>query len=262
MVKKSLSATDPSRHLVKLSQQVFTEECDRTSFIQTLQHPISYPPAILWTRPRPESLPSDLTPLPPLTWQPTWVDRLPLGSRPGAHPLHQSGHFYCLDFSSIFAISVLGAIPTPVTTLVDLCAAPGGKSLYSWRALQPTTLLCNETVRKRVKILIANLKRCGVFQAQVFNLDPALWAEHTPHSAQVVVVDAPCSGQSLLAKGGKVPGCFHPITTNRNANRQKRILAGAAQLVAPGGYLVYTTCTYAPAENEEVGAWPCQGAPI
>lgn len=263
MGKKSASpgATAPSRQLTKLSQQIFTATEERAAFVQALQHPTPYPPAILWTRPRPQPLPSALTPLPPLAWQPPWVDRLPVGCRPGAHPLHQSGHFYCLDFSSIFAISVLGMVPAPVTTLVDLCAAPGGKSLYSWVALQPEMLLCNETVRKRVKILIANLKRCGAFSAQVFNLDPAVWAEQTPHSAQVVLVDAPCSGQSLLAKGETVPGCFHPVTINRNANRQKRILAHAAQLVAPGGYLVYTTCTYSPGENEQVGTWLMQRFP-
>jgi len=71
----------------------------------------------------------------------------------------------------------------------------------------------------------------------------------------VVIVDAPCSGQSLLAKGSQVPGCFHPVTMNKNANRQKRILANSAQIVAPQGYLAYMTCTYAPAENEQVCEW-------
>jgi 16S rRNA C967 or C1407 C5-methylase (RsmB/RsmF family) len=71
----------------------------------------------------------------------------------------------------------------------------------------------------------------------------------------VVIVDAPCSGQSLLAKGAKAPGCFHPVTINKNANRQKRILANAAQLVAPQGYLAYMTCTYSVEENEQVIEW-------
>ena len=75
------------------------------------------------------------------------------------------------------------------------------------------------------------------------------------HSVDLVLVDAPCSGQSLLAKGQKVPGCFHPVTLQRNASRQKRILAAAATLVRPGGHLAYMTCTYAPEENEQVGRW-------
>ncbi len=244
-----------SRQGVKLGERLFAEGGDRAAFLAALQHPTPYPPAILWLGNRPDPLPPALTPLPPLPWQPPWVDRLPLGSRPGRHPLHQAGQFYCLDFSSVLAMGVLGAIPGPVETVLDLCAAPGGKSVYSWVALQPGQLLCNEVVRKRVKILISNLKRCGLFSALVFNLDPLDWATQAPHCAQVVLVDAPCSGQSLLAKGETVPGCFHPVTVNRNANRQRRILAQAAALVAPGGYLVYTTCTYSPEENEQVGTW-------
>jgi 16S rRNA C967 or C1407 C5-methylase (RsmB/RsmF family) len=156
--------------------------------------------------------------------------------------------------------------------VIDLCAAPGGKSLYLWAALQPEVLLCNEVIRKRVKILIANLKRCGITQARVMNLDPAAMVGDgrgssrdghdsgsgrlsLAYSADLVLVDAPCSGQSLLAKGQKVPGCFHPVTLKRNASRQKRILAAAATLVRPGGHLAYMTCTYAPEENEQVGRW-------
>ena len=71
----------------------------------------------------------------------------------------------------------------------------------------------------------------------------------------LVIVDAPCSGQSLLAKGEKAPGCFHPTAINKSANRQKRIIANSAQLVAPQGYLAYMTCTYSPAENEQVCQW-------
>lgn len=244
---------DPSRHLLKLSQQLFEAESDRAAFIAALQQPPRFSPAILWTRPRPDAL--DWTPLPLLPWQPAFVDRLAPEARPGAHPLHGAGYFYCLDFSSVFAIAVIQAIQEPVKTAIDLCAAPGGKSLFTWLSHQPRWLLCNEVVRKRIKILIANLKRCGAHNSIILNLDPAQLADKTPDSADLVVVDAPCSGQSLLAKGQKAPGCFHPVTLNRNAKRQKRILANAAQLVAPGGYLAYMTCTYAPDENERVCTW-------
>jgi hypothetical protein len=131
----------------------------------------------------------------------------------------------------VFAASLMQAIADPIEVAIDLCAAPGGKSLCTWVMRQPQRLLCNEVIRKRVKILIANLKRCGAMEAIVLNQDPAILAEQLPNSAQLVLVDAPCSGQSLLAKGVDVPGCFHKVTLNRNANRQKRILANAAQLV-------------------------------
>ncbi|MEM9006832.1 MAG: RsmB/NOP family class I SAM-dependent RNA methyltransferase [Cyanobacteria bacterium P01_F01_bin.86] len=169
--------------------------------------------------------------------------------------MHEKGYFYCLDFSSVFAVSAIQTISQTVDVVIDLCAAPGGKSLFAWVALRPKHLLCNEVIRKRVKILISNLKRCGAMEAIVLNLDPTILAEQTPHCAQLVLVDAPCSGQSLLAKGQAVAGCFHKVTVNRNANRQKRILANAAQLVQPEGYLLYSTCTYAPEENEQVGTW-------
>jgi 16S rRNA C967 or C1407 C5-methylase (RsmB/RsmF family) len=157
--------------------------------------------------------------------------------------------------ASVFAAAVLTAIPTRGGQVLDLCAAPGGKSLLARHLLQPDQLWCNEVVRKRVRILIANLKRCGATEAVVFNLDPEVWAEQAPQGATVVLVDAPCSGQSLLAKGDSALGCFHPQLINRNAGRQRRILAAAAAILAPGGYLAYMTCTFSPEENERVGAW-------
>ena len=71
----------------------------------------------------------------------------------------------------------------------------------------------------------------------------------------MVIVDAPCTGQSLLAKGDKALGCFHPVSINKSASRQKRIMANAAQTVAGGGYLAYMTCTFSTEENEQVGEW-------
>lgn len=244
---------EPSAQLVRLARRLFPAEGDRAALIEALTHPPTFSPTLLWTRPRPSHL--DWEVLPPLPWQPPFVDRLATPIRPGQHPLHAQGYYYCLDFSSVFAVTPIQAIPTPVPGVIDLCAAPGGKSLFAWVGLRPQWLLCNEVIRKRVKILVANLKRCGAEGAIVLNLDTVVLAEHLPNCAPLVLVDAPCSGQSLVAKGEKVPGCFHKVTVNRNANRQKRILANAAQLVQPQGYLLYSTCTYAPEENEQVCAW-------
>jgi len=137
--------------------------------------------------------------------------------------------WYCLDFSSVFATSLMQAIAEPIEVAIDLCVAPGGKRLCTWVMRKPQRLLCNEVIRKRVKILIANLKRCGAMDAIVLNQNSIVLAEQLPNSAQLVLVDAPCSGPSLLAKGVDVPDCFHKVTLHRNANRQKRILANAAQ---------------------------------
>lgn len=242
-----------SKQLVKLADRLFDTAGDREQFIQALQEPRPFAPTILWTKPKPPEFAEAV--LPPLPWQPPFVDRLAANIRPGQHPLHNQGYFYCLDFSSVFAASAMQTIESPIEVAIDLCAAPGGKSLFTWVAKRPQYLLCNEVIRKRVRILIANLKRCGAFNASVLNLDPVILAAQTPHCAQLVLVDAPCSGQSLLAKGEKVEGCFHKVTLNRNANRQKRILANAAQLVQSEGYLLYSTCTFAPDENEQVCTW-------
>jgi len=214
---------------------------------------------------------------PPLPWQPPFVDRLSATEKPGKHSLHEQGYYYCLDFSSVFAASSLLAIPQsevqPETQqfqlIIDVCAAPGGKSLFALRALQPKTLISNEVIGKRIGALISNLKRCSISEAFaqrtakkiVLSLDSKILAEEIPKAADVVIVDAPCTGQSLLAKGEKAPGCFHPVNINKNANRQKRILANSAQLVAPQGYLAYMTCAYSPEENEQVGEWLLQKFP-
>lgn len=243
----------PSRLLTRFSQRLFAEPEQQAEFIAALTEPQPFAPCILWLKPRPETNPFEV--LPPLSWQPANCDRIAPGTQPGQHPLHQQGYYYCLDFSSIFAASVLLTIQATPPLLLDVCAAPGGKSLFAWQTLKPDLLISNEVISKRIGMLISNLQRCQVQPAAVTSLDPQVLAAQIPQTASVVVVDAPCSGQSLLAKGAKAPGCFHPVRINQNANRQKRILANAAQLVAPGGYLAYMTCAFSMEENEQVCGW-------
>lgn len=250
-----------SNLLVKFSQKLFEDPNQQQQFIDALIHPQSYSPCILWCHDRPAEIPFQVQP--PLPWQPKFVDRLAVGEKPGQHLLHDQGYFYCLDFSSVFAVSTLLTLKTPVTTpvttpvnsVVDMCASPGGKSIFAWVALHPQTMLSNEVIGKRLGALVSNLKRCQVKEAIALSLDSSILATELSKTADVVLVDAPCTGQSLLAKGGKAPGCFHPVTINKNANRQKRILANSAQVVAPQGYLAYMTCAYSPEENEQVSEW-------
>lgn len=243
----------PSNLLLKVSRRLFTNLDEQASFIDALMNPQPFPPCILWCQEKPE-----VSPFPveiPTPWQPDFVDRLYLGEKPGQHPLHQQGYFYCLDFSSVFAASILLTIPQPVSLVFDMCAAPGGKSVFAWKALQPDLLISNEVIGKRLGMLISNLKRCQIKPSGVVNRDSSIFAEMFPASSDLVIVDAPCTGQSLLAKGEKAPGCFHHTAINKSANRQKRIIANSAQIVAPQGYLAYMTCTYSPEENEQVCEW-------
>jgi 16S rRNA C967 or C1407 C5-methylase (RsmB/RsmF family) len=248
-----------SKLLVKFSQKLFPTPSEQQQFIAALTQPQPFSPCILWCRSKPSETPFPTEP--PIAWQPDFIDRLQVGEKPGQHPLHEQGYFYCLDFSSVFAISTLLSLDFPVQTVIDMCASPGGKSMFAWVLLQPSHLISNEVIGKRLGALISNFKRCHVKPATVLNLDSSLLAEQLPRSADLVLVDAPCSGQSLLAKGLKNPGCFHPVTINKNANRQKRILANSAQLVAPQGYLAYMTCAYSIEENEQVSEWLVQHFP-
>ncbi|ARU40908.1 hypothetical protein CCB80_07025 [Armatimonadetes bacterium Uphvl-Ar1] len=138
--------------------------------------------------------------------------------------------------------------------VVDVCAAPGGKAMLAQGILGLERLVCNEVIGKRLGMLRSNLDRCRV-SAEIRNLDPGKLADEFEGMADVVIVDAPCSGQSVLVKGGDNPGCFHPKTVEKNAMRQRRILAESARMVRSGGWLMYSTCTYSVAENEGLVEW-------
>lgn len=246
-------ARTPSRYLQKLAAALFSDSDARDAFIDSLTNPATYPESILWMSARPSDFPFECVER--LSWQPEYVDRLVSGQRPGAHALHQQGAYYCLDLSSVFAAQVLTVVPEDISLLLDLCAAPGGKAACAYRLLAPERIICNETIGKRLGALTSNLKRCNIKPAFVTNRDPRELRPLVESALELVVVDAPCSGQSLLTKGEESAGCFHPTTINLNKNRQRRIIAEAGAMVAPGGYLAYMTCTFAADENEELIEW-------
>jgi len=243
----------PSNLLLKVSRRLFTNLDEQEKFLEALLKPEPFLPSILWCQEKPEISPFAVET--PTHWQPQFIDRLYLGEKPGKHLFHEKGYFYCLDFSSVFAATTLLAIPQSVHLVFDMCAAPGGKSIFAWKALQPDLLISNEVIGKRLGMLISNLKRCQINPSAVVNRDSSIFAQMSPSSSNLVIVDAPCTGQSLLAKGEKAPGCFHPTAINKSANRQKRIIANSAKLVSSQGYLAYMTCTYSPEENEQVCEW-------
>lgn len=187
-------------------------------------------------------------------WQPDWVSVLD-DTTGGQDPRHIAGSYYLLDFSSIVSASVFLAIKQPIHTVLDLCAAPGGKGIFAWRALHPDLLVSNEVIAKRTGMLIANLQRCHLPNAAVVRFDPSQLASLVPQSFDLTIVDAPCSGQSLIAKGELAAGAFQPNLISGNMTRQRRILAEAVTTVAPGGYLAYMTCTYSREENEKNVEW-------
>lgn len=172
-------------------------------------------------------------------------------SRPGLHPLHEAGVFYLQEASAMAPVSLLD--PQPGERVCDLCAAPGGKTTQiAGRMAGEGFLLCNEINPKRAKILGRNIERMAVANALVTNEHPQNLARKFPGYFDRVLVDAPCSGEGMFRKEEAAVTDWSPETVLMCANRQKEILESAAQLLKAGGRLVYSTCTFAPEENEQV----------
>lgn len=172
-------------------------------------------------------------------------------ARPGLHPLHEAGVYYLQEASAMAPVSLLD--PQPGERICDLCAAPGGKTTQiAGRLAGEGFLLCNEINPKRAKILSRNIERMGTANAMVTNEHPQNLADRYAGYFDRVLVDAPCSGEGMFRKEEAAVTDWSPETVAMCANRQNEILQSAAQLLKPGGRLVYSTCTFAPEENEQV----------
>lgn len=186
-------------------------------------------------------------------WSHPSIITLPQGPeaiKPGSLPDYEQGFYYPLDVSSVWETAPLEHLPARPRRCLDMCSAPGGKSILAQTRVAPQEHIANEVHPKRLGILRHNLLRCGFKNLYTQRLRPDQWAAQAPASFDLILVDAPCSGQSLLAKGIPNPGCFNSSVVGGNAKRQRGILLAALQCLTPGGHLLYTTCTYAPEENE------------
>ncbi len=173
------------------------------------------------------------------------------GSRPGLHPFHDAGVYYLQEPSAMAPVGLLDV--QPGQRVLDLCAAPGGKTTQIAQKLQGQGLLvCNEIHPKRARILSSNIERLGVTNALVLNEHPAKLAGRFRDYFHRILVDAPCSGEGMFRKEDAAISDWSPETVTMCAARQTEILHSAAQMLAPGGILVYSTCTFAPEENEGV----------
>ena len=142
--------------------------------------------------------------------------------------------------------------PQPGEWVCDLCAAPGGKTTQIAGYMKGEGfLLCNEWSPKRAKILSRNIERLGIANALVTNEHPSRLAERLAGCFDRVLIDAPCSGEGMFRKEEAAVTDWSPETVQMCARRQAEILCSGAQLVRPGGRLVYSTCTFAPEENEQ-----------
>lgn len=189
---------------------------------------------------------------------------LPEGSRPdvrpGLHPLHRAGVYYLQEPS---AMAVAEAVPPkPGEWVLDLAAAPGGKATQLASPMQNRGLLvANEVTGSRVRALGENLERWGARQALITQSRVADLAERWGPVFDRVLLDAPCSGEGMFRKSEDALLMWSEHTVAACAARQDSLLAEAAGLVRPGGVLVYSTCTFAPEENEAVIAKFLRAAP-
>ncbi len=171
------------------------------------------------------------------------------GTRPGRSPLHEAGVYYIQEPSAMAAVPLLD--PRPGDRVLDLCAAPGGKATQAAACLKGEGLLVsNEVHPARAKILSRNVERMGITNAAVLNEDPSRLVGYFPEFFDKIIVDAPCSGEGMFRKDVEARGQWSEENVRLCAGRQQKILDYAAMMLRPGGKLVYSTCTFAPEEDE------------
>ena len=178
-------------------------------------------------------------------------------------PLFHAGAYYVQEASSMYvgvlfdrAVTQLGR--TSGLRVLDLCAAPGGKSTQLLSRLDDTSfLVANEVVPARATVLAENIARWGCSNVAVTNSDPSAFTALRGYF-DLAVVDAPCSGEGMFRKDERAVAEWSPDNVRLCAARQRRILGDVWPAVAPGGFLIYSTCTFNRMEDEDNVAWICE----
>jgi 16S rRNA C967 or C1407 C5-methylase (RsmB/RsmF family)/NOL1/NOP2/fmu family ribosome biogenesis protein len=187
--------------------------------------------------------------LSPVPWsQDAWY--VQPASALGTNPLHQAGAYYLQDASAMVPAAALA--PQDGARVLDLCAAPGGKSVQLAHMVPHGLLLANEINPSRAQVLSANVERMGLANCMVTCMPPDKLAARLPQAFDYVLVDAPCSGEGMFRKNPTAHSMWSPEHVAGCARRQMDILRSAATLTAPGGRMAYSTCTFNTTENEGV----------
>ena len=172
-------------------------------------------------------------------------------------PAFHAGAYYVQEASSMFLEHVFNAVVDKKKPLkvLDLCAAPGGKTTLIASLLgENDILVANEVIKTRLSILKENLLKWGFKNIVIVNQDPETFSD-LEGFFDIVLVDAPCSGEGLFRKDASAVSEWSENHVGMCSARQRRILTAAALLVGPGGSLIYSTCTYNPTENQENVKW-------
>ena len=173
------------------------------------------------------------------------------GTGIGNTPAHHAGAIYVQDAGAMCAVEALTLFPR--ARVLDVCASPGGKSTQAAAKIgKEGFLVANEYVASRAKILVENFERLGLPSAMVLNLDTKELGEMFDGYFDAVICDAPCSGEGMFRKTDEAAAHWSEENIRMCAERQLGILLNIKNTVRVGGELLYSTCTYAPEENEEV----------
>ena len=169
----------------------------------------------------------------------------------GNTPEHHSGMIYIQDPGAMATANALDILPG--WSVLDMCAAPGGKSGQAAAKIgEGGFLLSNEFVPKRAKTVVSNFERLGIKNAVVTSLDTSELPKLFSGIFDLVIADVPCSGEGMFRKSSEALSEWSEENVAACAKRQKEIMKNASPLVKPGGYLLYSTCTYSLEENEMI----------
>ncbi len=176
-------------------------------------------------------------------------------AKPGVSPYHDAGAYYIQEPSAMKPVTMMEWHKTEGISglrVLDLCAAPGGKTTQIASYMKGRgVLVCNEYVPQRARILSQNIERMGVRNAIVINETPASLKDVFISYFDRILVDAPCSGEGMFRKNPEAVNEWSSDNVDMCAGRQDEILDCAAMMLKPGGIMVYSTCTFAPQEDEE-----------
>jgi len=175
-----------------------------------------------------------------------YVDDIKLGR----HPLHHAGAFYLQEPSAMFTVNAYNFKGDEY--VLDMCAAPGGKSIQIANRIPNGILVSNEINKKRSEILYSNVERMGLKNVIITNDTPERVSTAYANTFDVVLVDAPCSGEGMFRKGEDMVNNWNPGLNEQCAARQLEILEQANKALKENGVLIYSTCTYSKLENEDV----------
>ncbi|WP_275900932.1 RsmF rRNA methyltransferase first C-terminal domain-containing protein [Paenibacillus periandrae] len=170
-------------------------------------------------------------------------------SRPGKHPHYHSGLYYIQEPSAMAPVELLDV--QPGERVLDLCAAPGGKSTQiATKLAGQGMLVTNDIHSDRVKALVKNIELSGVRNAVVLNEQPEKLKHSFVQFFDKILIDAPCSGEGMFRKEPDMAKAWEPDWVERYAAMQRELLDQAADMLRPGGRMVYSTCTFSLEENE------------